>query len=123
MAGGTGIAPLRSMICHAFNTPVSADGCIFSTARARPADFAYLPSCGGMRSEGPAGSRAERDARGVRRDGEASEGRITPEQLARLVEDPATLCFVCGPAAMVDEVPRMLMQMGIERKRIRIEEW
>jgi hypothetical protein len=24
---------------------------------------------------------------------------------------------------MVDEVPRLLMEMGIERKRIRIEEW
>jgi len=30
---------------------------------------------------------------------------------------------VCGPAAMVDEVPRLLQEMGISRARIRIEEW
>ena len=29
-------------------------------------------------------------------------------QLAALLDDPATLCFVCGPASMVDDVPRML---------------
>jgi ferredoxin-NADP reductase len=33
------------------------------------------------------------------------------------------LCFVCGPAAMVDDVPRMLMNLGVEPERIRIEEW
>jgi ferredoxin-NADP reductase len=40
-----------------------------------------------------------------------------------MVEDPATLCFVCGPAAMVDEVPRMLVRLGVAERRIRIEEW
>jgi ferredoxin-NADP reductase len=51
------------------------------------------------------------------------QGRITSERLARLLETPETLCFVCGPAAMVDDVPRMLMNLGVERRRIRIEEW
>lgn len=50
-------------------------------------------------------------------------GRITATQLSALLEAPDTLCFVCGPASMVDEVPRMLREMGIDRTRIRIEEW
>ena len=50
-------------------------------------------------------------------------GRISKAQLAGLVDDPATLCFVCGPASMVDEVPRMLRELGIDKARIRIEEW
>jgi glycosyltransferase involved in cell wall biosynthesis len=43
--------------------------------------------------------------------------------LSSLIDDPATLCFVCGPAAMVDDVPRMLGELGIDRSRIRVEEW
>ena len=50
-------------------------------------------------------------------------GRITPRSSRPCVDDPATLCFVCGPAAMVDEVPRMLMELGVDGSRIRIEEW
>jgi ferredoxin-NADP reductase len=50
-------------------------------------------------------------------------GRITKERLAPLLDTAAMLCFVCGPMAMVDEVPRMLVELGIDRKMIRIEEW
>jgi ferredoxin-NADP reductase len=53
----------------------------------------------------------------------SERGRISEDQLSRLVEDPATLCFVCGPAAMVDEVPRMLTRLGVAGRRIRVEEW
>jgi ferredoxin-NADP reductase len=50
-------------------------------------------------------------------------GRITAEQLTPLVDDPATLCFVCGPTAMVEDVPRILQTLGIASSRIRLEEW
>ena len=50
-------------------------------------------------------------------------GRITPSQLAPLIDDPATLCFVCGPETMVAEVPRMLTELGIDRTQVRVEEW
>ena len=50
-------------------------------------------------------------------------GRLKREALAELVHDPATLCFVCGPPALVDEMPRLLAELGVPRERIRIEEW
>ncbi len=51
-------------------------------------------------------------------------GRIAAGQLARLVDDdPAALCFVCGPAAMVADVPPMLEALGVEKNRIRLEDW
>jgi ferredoxin-NADP reductase len=50
-------------------------------------------------------------------------GRIIPGELALLVDDAATLCFVCGPAAMVADVPVMLEELGIHRSRIRVEDW
>ena len=42
-------------------------------------------------------------------------GRLVATQLSALVDDPATLCFVCGPAAMVADVPPMLRELGIDR--------
>ena len=45
------------------------------------------------------------------------------EALQELVHDPATLCFVCGPPALVDEMPRILTDLGIPPTRVRVEAW
>lgn len=120
IAGGTGIAPVRSMIRHARTIP-AAKLCLLYSART-PLDFAYRQELCGMarRGEIDLTLTATRDASDLWR---GQRGRITRAQLASLVEDTSTLCFVCGPIAMVDEVPRMLQDIGIERKRIRLEEW
>jgi ferredoxin-NADP reductase len=52
-----------------------------------------------------------------------ARGRIVAAQLTPLVEDPATLCFVCGPTAMVADVPLTLQALGIDRTRIRVEDY
>jgi len=121
VAGGTGIAPLRSMITQALMARQRGRLHLLYSARTH-LEFAYL-------------TELKRHARHRRLDlaltatGEVpprwhgERGRITRERLAALVETPETLCFVCGPAAMVDEVPRMLLELGIDARRIRIEEW
>jgi ferredoxin-NADP reductase len=52
-----------------------------------------------------------------------ARGRIDRDALSTLVHDVETLCFVCGPASMVDEIPRLLGEIGIARDKIKIEEW
>lgn len=121
IAGGTGIAPLRSMIRHATLAGIEGRLRLLYSART-PRDFAYLPELRGMARRGEmelslAATREMPDRwRGAR-------GRFARAQLARLVDDPATLCFVCGPAAMVADVPPMLEDLGIARQRIRLEDW
>jgi ferredoxin-NADP reductase len=121
IAGGTGIAPLRSMIRHAVLTGRSGAISLLYSART-PADFAYLSELRRMEREGQLhlSTTATREIpprwRGAR-------GRIVAAQLAPLVDDPATLCFVCGPASMVSDVPPMLQELGIDRNRIRLEDW
>ena len=112
IAGGTGIAPLRSMIRHAVLAGARG-GSASSTAPARRSDFAYLPELRRWRGGGRSSWRWRRRGR-CRRDGAASEAASSPAQLARLVDDPATLCFVCGPAAMVADVPPMLEALGVD---------
>lgn len=121
IAGGTGIAPLRSMIRHAVLSRRPGRIRLLYSART-PGDFAYLPELRAMVRRGQldlwltATRQMTPRWRGAR-------GRIVPAQLSPLVEDPATLCFVCGPTAMVADVPLILQGLGIDRSRIRVEDY
>jgi NAD(P)H-flavin reductase len=121
VAGGTGIAPLRSMIAHALETGLPGRLHLLYSART-PLDFAYLPELRRLERSGRL-ELALNTTREIPRGWRGERGRITQEQLSRLIEDSATLCFVCGPAAMVDEVPRILNRLGVAGRRIRTEEW
>jgi ferredoxin-NADP reductase len=136
IAGGTGIAPIRAMIRQALLREQEGRMRLLYSAKTAD-DFAYLPELGEMATHngldlrlhltrevpetwhtdpstalrvGPSLSKAER-------------GRITLSQLAPLIDDAATLCFVCGPEPMVADVPRMLTELGIDKGRVRVEEW
>lgn len=121
IAGGTGIAPLRSMIRHARAAGYAGSYRLLYSART-PDDFAYRGELRGMARRGELQLSLTATRAGEER-WRGSRGRIASAQLAALIDDTATLCFVCGPAAMVDEVPRMLGDLGIDRSRIRLEEW
>jgi ferredoxin-NADP reductase len=121
VAGGTGIAPLRSMIAHASITQQRGRLHLLYSART-PLDFAYLPELKRYAKEGKFDLLLTA-TREVPQKWRGDRGRITSAHLARLLRTPETLCFVCGPAAMVDDVPRMLVELGVDGERIRIEEW
>ncbi len=121
IAGGTGIAPLRAMMRQAVLTGRTAPMRLLYSART-PADFSYARELRGMarRGEIELTFTVTRETPARWRGG---RGRITADQLRPLVDDRATLCFVCGPAAMVEDVPRILVSLGIPPGRIRLEEW
>jgi ferredoxin-NADP reductase len=120
IAGGTGIAPLRAMLRHAL-TIAHADIGLFYSARS-PDEFAYESEFRALATSGQIQLRQT-----VTRAREAAwsgaRGRLNREALSELVHDPATLCFVCGPPALVADMPGLLTGLGIPRTRIRLEEW
>ncbi len=121
IAGGTGIAPLRAMMRHALHGRHRQIGVLYS-ARS-PGEFAYEAELRDLARDG----RIELKQTITREVGSKSwtgpRGRIGRADLAPLVHDPATLCFVCGPPALVEEMPKLLEELGVPRARIRIEEW
>lgn len=121
IAGGTGIAPLRSMIRHAVLSGRHGHISLLYSART-PHDFAYLPELRQMARRGEL-HLTTTATREIHASWRGARGRIAAEQLVPLVERAETLCFVCGPAAMVSDVPPMLQALGIERTRIRLEDW
>ena len=51
------------------------------------------------------------------------QGRIDVACLDGLIEPGATLCFVCGPPALIGEIRPQLMDLGVAADQIRIENW
>jgi ferredoxin-NADP reductase len=121
IAGGTGIAPVRSMMRHAIAARVAGRIRMLYSART-PGDFAYLPELRGMARRGEI-ALSLTATRHMSPRWRGSKGRIVPPQLALLVDDPATLCFVCGPASMVEDIPLQLRQLGVDQSRILLEDW
>jgi len=121
IAGGTGIAPLRAMLRHALRLPHRNIG-LFYSART-PDEFAFESELRDLAAAGEIELRQTVTRAPDDVDWNGARGRLDRATLGELVHDPETLCFICGPAAMVDEMPRLLEGMGIPRTRIKIEEW
>ena len=120
IAGGTGIAPLRAMLKQALSIPHRHIG-VFYSAR-RPDEFAYEHE---LRSLADAGQIELRQTVTRSTDDEwtGARGRFDRAVLGQLVHEPETLCFVCGPPTFVDEMAKLVEDIGIPRSRIRVEEW
>lgn len=120
IAGGTGIAPLRAMLRHALAIPHREIGLLYSART--PQEFAFEDELRALASRGAIELR-QTVTREADADWAGPRGRIGRVELAPLVHDPATLCFICGPPALVDEMPKVLNELGVPPTRIRIEEW
>jgi ferredoxin-NADP reductase len=120
IAGGVGIAPLRSMMRHALALPHRNIG-LFYSART-PDEFAYEKEFRGLAAAGDIELR-QTVTRASDADWRGPRGRLNRDALEELVHDPATRCFVCGPPALVDEMPKILADLGIPPTRIHVEQW
>jgi phenol hydroxylase P5 protein len=119
VAGGTGIAPMRSMIVEALHRGHHTRMALVYSART-PGEFAYLEELQQLAGEG-------RLAMTLTLTGEVGDwayarGRASTEHLSELVA-PGTMAFVCGPPAMVAELPVALVSLGLPRDHIRTDDW
>jgi len=122
VGGGTGIAPLRAMLRQAIRPETRALRVgLFYSART-PDEFAFADEFAALAASGTIEFR-QTITRDTNQPWSGARGRVDRDALAGLVHSPETLCFVCGPVAMVDEVPKLLQALGVDRERIRIEEW
>jgi ferredoxin-NADP reductase len=121
VGGGTGISPLRAMLRHLIAGGSGAAISVLYSARV-PEEFAFrlelerLARRGLIRLELTVTGEAGSAWRGVR-------GRIAREILARALPSSDAVCYLCGPPAMVEEVPPLLRQLGVPSSHVRTEEW
>ena len=122
VAGGTGIAPLRSMLDHMLRRqPALRISLLYSVRRGD--EFAFIEELQGH----AAGGRLELHQT-VTRDLDASwsgqRGRIGRSHFESVLHEPAgTLCFVCGPEQLVAESVSTLKALGVPEAHVRTEQW
>jgi ferredoxin-NADP reductase len=120
VAGGTGIAPLRSMLSSALARlrPPAIE--VIYSART-PSDLIFDDEFRRWHREG----RIRYWPTVTRRAGPAwrgRRGRIDRDML-RAALRPAPVCLLCGPASFVTDVTVMLRAEGVRRTSIRFEEY
>jgi NAD(P)H-flavin reductase len=120
IAGGTGIAPLRSMIRQATEAGVERTPRLLYSARS-PEEFAYLDELVTLSRDGAL--EVNLTLTGENPDWVHGRGRIDRTVLARLADDTDVMAFICGPPAMLTEVSTSLSDLGLSRDRIRTETW
>jgi len=121
IAGGTGIAPLRSMLWHALLTGRGGRiGLIYSVRS--PEEFAFLDEFERLEAEHRIAFH-HTVTRLASEDWTGRQGRIDRAYLKPLVLPGDTLCFVCGPPALVGEMPPVLVELGVKPQQIIVENW
>jgi NAD(P)H-flavin reductase len=121
IAGGTGIAPLRSMLWHTLLGERDGRSSLIYSVRS-PEEFAYLQEFQRLEHQGRIDFRYT-VTRAATVDWTGRTGRIDENYLRGLIVPGETLCFLCGPPALVGEIPPQLRQLGIDAAQIRMEQW
>jgi ferredoxin-NADP reductase len=121
IAGGTGIAPLRSMLWHALLAEHPGHvGLIYSVRS--PDEFAYMQQFERLEEEKRITFR-HTVTRSAADGWNGRLGRIDMACLEGLIVPGETLCFLCGPSSLVGEIPPQLQALGVRDDQIRVENW
>jgi len=119
VAGGTGVAPLRSIMMERLARPAVPAMALVYSARS-PEEFAF-------RAELEALAAAKRISTHftVTRDDTWSgrRGRIDAALLQDALPTASANCFVCGPPELVSGARELLRTLGVEASRIQIERY
>ena len=121
VAGGTGIAPLRAMLHEALARPAPTQIALIYSART-PQEFAYGPELRALAASGRL-TLWQTVTREAEAHWDGAQGRIALGHLRSMLHDVETLCFLCGPHALVQAISPLLEQLGISPDRVRVEEW
>ena len=121
IAGGTGIAPLRSMLWHTLLAEKDGRAALIYSVRS-PEEFAYMDEFQRLEDAGRIEFR-HTVTRAANDDWRGRQGRIDVRCLDGLIDPGATLCFVCGPPSLVGEIRPQLRELGVADGQIRIETW
>lgn len=120
VAGGTGIAPLRSMLIERLARPTRVPIALIYSARA-PEEFAFRTELDALATAGRITANFT-----VTRDGgtwTGRRGRIDETLLKDALPSMQSLCLICGPPQLVSDAGALLRTLGVSEDRILIEKY
>jgi ferredoxin-NADP reductase len=116
IAGGTGIAPLRSMMWETLASETAVHVAVIYSARG-PQEFAFRDELTTL----AAGGRIDLRLTITREAGAewtGGRGRIDATLIQAMLKTEETRCLVCGPPALVMEATATLTAAGVSNERI-----
>ena len=121
IAGGTGIAPLRSMLIEHLSRPTTHPVSLIYSARSID-EFAFRPELIALESARRLTAyftitREERPEWSGRR------GRISGELLKEALPSTDSICLICGPPQLVTDARLLLSQLGVSDDQILVEKY
>jgi ferredoxin-NADP reductase len=121
IAGGTGIAPLRSMLIQHLARPTKHPVTLIYSARTVD-EFAFRPELGAVESAGRIAcyftvTREESAEWPGRR------GRISEALLKEALPALDSVCLICGPPQLVNDARAQLARLGVDDSQILIEKY
>ena len=121
VAGGTGIAPLRSMLIEKLSRPAGIPIALVYSARS-PEEFAFRSELDALRAAGRIGAHftVTRDQDGP---WPGRRGRIDESLLREALPSPGSHCLICGPQQLVADAKQLLQKMGVRDDRILTERY
>ena len=121
VAGGTGIAPLRSMLFERLSRGTVTPVALIYSARSRE-EFAFRAELDALRVAG----RIDAHFTVTRENGDGWEGRrgrIDESLLREALPSIDSRCLICGPQALVNDTSQLLRKLGVSEDRILIEKF
>ena len=121
LAGGTGIAPLRSMLMERLMRGGAAPISVIYSARA-PEEFAFRPELDALEKAG----RINAHFTVTRDDGGAwpgRRGRIDHALIEQALPSRDARCLICGPPQLVTDARELLVRLGVRDDRILTEQY
>jgi NAD(P)H-flavin reductase len=121
IAGGTGLAPLRSLAREARARGHRGPRHLLYSVK-DPDDIAYAGELAAWKDD-HGGEALVTVTRHASRAWNGRRGRIDMALLRRFVSDAPPLCFLCGPSTMVEQLTHVLSQLHVPADHIRTEQW
>ena len=121
IAGGTGIAPLRSMLIEHLSRPTKQPVALIDSARSVD-EFAFRPELAALESAGRI-STYFTVTREEKPDWQGRRGRISEALLKEALPSADCTCVLCGPPQLVTDASALLMKLGVRAERILTEKY
>jgi ferredoxin-NADP reductase len=120
VAGGTGIAPLRSMMIDRLARPTSEAIALVYSARSVE-EFGFRAELDALAAAGRITVHYTITRNSAPWPGR--RGRIDKLMLQDALPSPNAICIVCGPPQLVTDTERWLMELGVGSEQILIEKY
>ncbi len=121
IAGGTGIAPLRSMLVEHLSRPNAYPVALVYSARSVD-EFAFRPELAALESAGRIRSFFT-VTREEKPDWPGRRGRISAALLAEALPSRESTCLICGPPQLVSDTRALLRELGVGDDQMLVEKY